>query len=148
MKIIALLLVSSLLLRGCIGGQSAAPTATPTIAATIEPTAQATVVATVEATAEPTETPATPTPTDVSTAPVHEVVLVGTTNGNTEWEWSSSEITVKKGELVRLKLSVPAGDKRHGIAIPEFGVDQKIAPGEEVTVEFVADKVGSYPFYC
>ena len=148
MKIIALLLISSLLLLGCIGGQAATPTAVPTIAATAEPTAQATVVATAEATPEPTETPATPTPTDVTTAPVREIALVGTTNGGTKWEWQPSEITAKKGELVRLKISVPAGDKKHGIGLPDFGVSQEIEPGQEVTVEFVADKAGSFAFSC
>ncbi len=147
MKIIALLLVSSLLLLGCIGGQPATPTAAPTVLATPEPTAQATAVATVEATPEPTVEPS-PAPTDVSTAPVREIALVGTTNGGTKWEWIPSEITAKKGELVRLKISVPAGDKKHGIGLPDFGVSQEIEAGEEVVVEFVASKAGSFAFSC
>lgn len=39
-------------------------------------------------------------------------------------------------------------DATHGFAIPGYNVAASIEPGESVTVEFVADKEGVYPFYC
>ena len=40
-------------------------------------------------------------------------------------------------------------DKGHGFALPDFGVSVgRLTNGESETVEFVADKTGSFSFFC
>lgn len=63
-----------------------------------------------------------------------------------QFSFSPTEIRVKKGERVR--LVVTNEDVSHGIAIPAFNVNLQLNPGETGTAEFVADKSGSYPFFC
>lgn len=62
------------------------------------------------------------------------------------WEFDPNPIVVNEGDLVRLK--VRSIDVSHGIAIPDFGISERLNPGQEVTVEFTADKKGTFSFYC
>jgi len=62
------------------------------------------------------------------------------------FEFVPSTIEVNKGDIVRLKIT--AGDKRHGIAIQGYDIRKELAVNQEVVIEFVADKVGEFPFYC
>lgn len=62
------------------------------------------------------------------------------------WEFVPGTITVNKGDTV--KLVIKSVDVDHGFVMPAFGVNQKLTPGQTETVEFVADKVGSFPFRC
>ena len=39
-------------------------------------------------------------------------------------------------------------DITHGFAIDEYNVRVYIPPGETVTVSFVADKLGTFTYYC
>jgi cytochrome c oxidase subunit II len=55
-------------------------------------------------------------------------------------------ITVRKGEQV--KLIVTSEDVAHGIAIEEFGVDQRIDAKQTKTVEFTASKEGRFRISC
>lgn len=77
----------------------------------------------------------------VQGASVHEVTVTAK-----DWAFEPSEITVKEGETVRLKIT--SVDVEHGIAIPEFGVDVKLHPNQTATAEFVASKKGTFPFFC
>ncbi len=63
-----------------------------------------------------------------------------------KYEFTPKEIHVRKGEHV--KLVITAADHDHGLKLEEFHVKQKISKGEAVTVEFVADKAGTFPFKC
>ena len=63
-----------------------------------------------------------------------------------KWEFTPSTIIVKKGDLVR--LSIESIDVEHGFAIPEFGVSQSLSPDKTEIVEFTADKVGTFEYYC
>ncbi len=63
-----------------------------------------------------------------------------------KFTFAPSEIRVKMGDKVRLEVS--SDDDDHGIAIPAFNVNVKFAPGKPAVAEFVADKKGSYPFFC
>jgi cytochrome c oxidase subunit 2 len=63
-----------------------------------------------------------------------------------QWEFDPATITVNEGDRVR--LTVTSTDVEHGIAIPDFGVSEKLHPNEPVTVEFVADKKGTFRFFC
>ena len=61
--------------------------------------------------------------------------------------WSPEVITVNKGDTVRLRIT--SSDVVHGFAIGKMGIDVgQIIPGEVTTVEFVADKVGRFTYYC
>jgi len=55
-------------------------------------------------------------------------------------------ITVNVGDTVRLTAYSEDG-MEHGIAIPEFGVEMTFDYYPQ-TVEFVADKAGTFPFSC
>lgn len=63
-----------------------------------------------------------------------------------KWEFDPHTIGVRFGDTVR--LTIESKDVIHGIAIPDFNVNQTIKPGETAIVEFVADKKGSFTFSC
>jgi cytochrome c oxidase subunit 2 len=63
-----------------------------------------------------------------------------------QWEFDPPTITVSQGDLVRLNIS--SIDVSHGFAIPEFGVNQRLEPNNTATVEFSADKKGTFRFFC
>ena len=63
-----------------------------------------------------------------------------------KYEFSPNPIRVKKGERVRLIIT--ATDRDHGFKIEAFNVEQKLKKGVPTTVEFTADKAGSFPFKC
>lgn len=62
------------------------------------------------------------------------------------FSFEPSTITVNKGDKVRLTLI--NSDTSHGIAISEFGVNAVAGAGQQKTVEFVADKEGTFSFFC
>jgi cytochrome c oxidase subunit II len=55
-------------------------------------------------------------------------------------------VTVNEGDTVVLNLNNI--DVQHGIAIPAFGVRADLPVGKTTRVEFVADRAGTYPFFC
>lgn len=58
-----------------------------------------------------------------------------------------NEIRVKEGDKVKLIFTNLGGT--HDLVLPDFGVATKITKtGESDTVEFTADKQGTYEFYC
>jgi nitrous-oxide reductase len=59
-------------------------------------------------------------------------------------------IRVKRGDKVVIHLTSieQTPDATHGIAIPGYNLQASLDAGEVVTLEFVADKVGSFAFYC
>lgn len=65
--------------------------------------------------------------------------------GVRQYAWDPSSVTAKKGELVR--LVVHNADVKHGLVIPDLGVNQDI-PEDGAVVEFVASKVGTFEFFC
>jgi cytochrome c oxidase subunit 2 len=72
---------------------------------------------------------------------VHEIRMTAK-----KYEFSPNPIRVKKGERVRLIIT--ATDRDHGIKIEAFNVEQKLKKDVPTTVEFTADKAGSFPFKC
>ncbi|OGQ54728.1 MAG: hypothetical protein A3J24_10610 [Deltaproteobacteria bacterium RIFCSPLOWO2_02_FULL_53_8] len=61
--------------------------------------------------------------------------------------FTPSSITVNKGDHVTLKII--AEDHAHGIHIDEFGLEDVIIPeNESRTLEFTADKAGTFSFPC
>ena len=71
-----------------------------------------------------------------------EIVVTGS-----NFKFDKSEIRVKAGDTVKIKFVNSQGF--HDFVIDEFDVatKQTNGPSEEV-VEFVADKAGTYEFYC
>lgn len=90
------------------------------------------------------EQPVDPEVTDVPEVTDGEVKEFNVMAKN--WEFDPSTITVNKGDTVR--LSVESIDVRHGIAIPEFRINEVLEPGSKVEIEFVADKAGTFDFSC
>ena len=39
-------------------------------------------------------------------------------------------------------------DVAHGFSLLDFNVNENLEPGKEITVEFIADKKGTFTFYC
>ncbi|MGA2632468.1 MAG: cupredoxin domain-containing protein [Terriglobia bacterium] len=63
-----------------------------------------------------------------------------------KYEFDPSTVTVKKGE--RVKLLITALDRDHGFKLEAFGINQKLKKGDTETIEFTADKTGTFPFQC
>jgi cytochrome c oxidase subunit 2 len=63
-----------------------------------------------------------------------------------QWQFEPAEIRVKQGDKVRLVIE--SVDVEHGFALPSFNINEKLMPGKKMTVEFVADKKGEFPFFC
>ncbi len=75
-------------------------------------------------------------------------------NGNTiefeltakQWEFEPALIEVDLGDKVELHME--SEDVAHGIVIPEYGISERLEPGEDVHAEFIADKAGTFNFLC
>ncbi|OGY39306.1 MAG: hypothetical protein A2418_00465 [Candidatus Brennerbacteria bacterium RIFOXYC1_FULL_41_11] len=99
----------------------------------------------------PTESPvissaASSLPTSPSEAPrtgaVRDFVFTAS-----DFKYSLTELRVKKGDLVKIVLQNKEGF--HDLKIDEFGVaTEKLRVGQEDVVEFVADKIGTFEYYC
>ncbi|HSJ28923.1 MAG TPA: Sec-dependent nitrous-oxide reductase [Acidimicrobiia bacterium] len=59
-------------------------------------------------------------------------------------------VRAKQGERVVMHITniETARDATHGFAIPGYNIQASLDPGEVVTIEFVADRSGSFAFYC
>ena len=63
------------------------------------------------------------------------------------FQFEPATITVTEGEQVQLRLR--SADRTHAFAIKAFRVKALIPKaGESVTVEFVADRAGTFDFTC
>ena len=63
-----------------------------------------------------------------------------------KYEFDPAVIKVKQGDHV--KLVITATDRDHGIKLAAFNVDQRLPKGVPTTVEFTADRTGTFPFEC
>lgn len=63
-----------------------------------------------------------------------------------QWQFSPDTIEVNEGDTVI--LNIKSIDVSHGIALPDFGIDEFLSPGNEVKIEFIADKKGTFSFFC
>ena len=62
------------------------------------------------------------------------------------YEFDPGVITVRKGEKVRLIIT--ATDRDHGIMIEGYDINQELKKGDPATIEFTADKAGTFEFKC
>ena len=63
-----------------------------------------------------------------------------------KYEFDPAVIKVKQGDHV--KLVITATDRDHGIKLAAFNVNQRLDKGVPTTVEFTADRAGTFPFEC
>ena len=83
-----------------------------------------------------------PGSTAADTAVVREFTVKGTS-----FAFAPAEMAVKKGETVRVTFINEVGT--HDWVIDEFNARTKvIGAGQSETIEFVADKTGSFEYYC
>ncbi|MSR71723.1 MAG: hypothetical protein EXS50_03665 [Candidatus Taylorbacteria bacterium] len=65
----------------------------------------------------------------------------------TDYAFSPKTITVKKGDTVKITLKNTAGF--HDFKIDEFNAStSRVNEGKNATVQFVADKAGTFQYYC
>lgn len=115
------------------GDDTATGTPTPSTSASINPSASP------AGTASPQVTK-TATPTTQS--PLKTFTVLGN-----NFTFSTSEIRVKKGDRVKIVFQNTVGV--HDWALDEFNVKTpRIQSGQSATVEFVADKTGTFEYYC
>ena len=62
------------------------------------------------------------------------------------FEFTPSEITVKKGVPVALELI--SQDRHHGLKLAEFHLRADIQPGAAEKIRFLPDKTGTFTFVC
>ena len=64
--------------------------------------------------------------------------------------YNPEHVEVKKGDHVFWHITSleRTQDATHGFAIPGYNINLSLEPGETETVEFVADRSGTYPYYC
>ncbi len=61
--------------------------------------------------------------------------------------WGTDVIRLTEGETVRLRLT--SADVVHGFALKAYGIElDEVYPGKVKTIEFVADKPGTFLFNC
>lgn len=93
---------------------------------------------TVQPSAQPPAPPASP----VSQPAVKEFMVTGK-----DYSFSPSVLTANVGDTIRIVFRNTGGF--HDLKIDEFNVaTKKLGTGGEDTVEFVANKAGSFEFYC
>ena len=63
-----------------------------------------------------------------------------------QFQFNPSTIEINKGDKV--KLVITSTDVPHGFAITEYGINERLEPGKPVTVEFTADKQGTFTTFC
>lgn len=84
--------------------------------------------------------------TDVQVSVGAGTVKSFTVDGN-NFAFSPKTITVNKGDTVRITFKNTGGT--HDLKIDEFNVSTaKLSGGQEETIEFVADKAGTFEYYC
>lgn len=67
-------------------------------------------------------------------------------DGKPKQQFSLEEITVNKGDTVRIIVTVTKGT--HDFLIDEYGINAQTPLDQPTTIEFVADKAGEFVYYC
>ena len=80
-----------------------------------------------------------------TSAPVKEFVMTSFYDNTGIW-FSLKEISVNKGDIVRIKVTNIKGT--HDFTLDEYGIKKMTPLNEEVVIEFTADKAGEFIYYC
>ncbi|MEK6963356.1 MAG: cupredoxin domain-containing protein [Nanoarchaeota archaeon] len=86
-------------------------------------------------------TPVTLVETPTFTGPLVEITLTAK-----DFAFEPTEIHVHQGDHVVIHAKSIEG--YHGLGIQEYDVNVDLPEGEEQTIEFNADKTGTFAFYC
>ncbi len=121
MRHLLALLVLSLLLAGCAQSGASPPQGVPV--------------------KEIPQGPPTPPSGGAPEAPLKEFTITAR-----QFAFEPSTITVNQGDHVRLKVT--SADVKHGLDIEGYEINRELNPGQEVVVDFIADKAGEFEFYC
>lgn len=114
-------------------------TLTPSVSISVSPSVSASATPTASVSPTPKLSP-TPTGTAVST------IKTFTVTGKS-FSFSPSQITVNKGDTVKIIFQNTEGN--HDWRLDEFNVHTKvISTGQQDTVQFIADKAGTFEYYC
>jgi cytochrome c oxidase subunit II len=62
------------------------------------------------------------------------------------YKFTPKVISVHQGDHVRLIIT--ALDRDHGFELKEYGINQRLKKGDPTTIEFTADKAGTFTFRC
>ncbi len=74
-------------------------------------------------------------------APLKEFLLTAK-----QWRFEPAVLTVNKNDKVRLKIT--SKDIEHGFQIWEYDIKKIIPAKQTITIEFIADQVGTFDFTC
>ncbi|MEK7138258.1 MAG: cupredoxin domain-containing protein [Patescibacteria group bacterium] len=118
---------------------SPSPTVSSTPSVLLSPTSMASPI--VSATTKPYVSPSPiTTPTVISNVKTFTVV-------GRPFSFTPSEITVNKGDTVKIIFQNSSGN--HDWRLDEFNARTNvISGGESETIQFVADKMGTFEYYC
>lgn len=120
--------------RSPLATPSPTPTLTPTPAASLTPSPSGSPLT------SPTASPVT---TGSATGTVKSFTLAAS-----NFKYDIGQLRVRQGDTVRITLT-NSGTMSHDWRLDEFKAATKvIATGKTDTVEFVADKKGTYEYYC
>lgn len=90
----------------------------------------------------------TPTPTSVEVPSGGEEVVREIRIEAEEFSFSTEEISVKKGEKIKLTL-VNNGRMAHNFVVERMNITTELVdPGKSVSSEFTINDIGTYKFYC
>jgi len=81
-----------------------------------------------------------PPPTTPYTENMREILIEAKAN-----QFIPSEITIKKGEIIR--LTILSLDSEYTFNILDYDVDEKLKPGEEAYVDILANQAGIFTYY-
>lgn len=90
--------------------------------------------------------PAAPLAEEAPTEPAREPEHVEVDLRVSQVGYSPDEIEAYLGDNVTLRIRSTDG-LEHSFTMPIYGIDEVIAPGEEVVIEFVADKPGMVQYF-
>ncbi len=75
----------------------------------------------------------------------HQKPLEITVNAR-KYSFSPARIEVQQNDIVKITLN--AEDIAHSFTIDQYRIAKRAAPGHPVTFQFLADRKGTFPFYC
>jgi nitrous-oxide reductase len=62
------------------------------------------------------------------------------------YAFTPPRIEVATGDLVSIELRTE--DIAHSLTIDDYRLSKRVSPGQPVTLEFRAEREGTFPFYC
>lgn len=64
-----------------------------------------------------------------------------------QWRFEPDNIEIQAGDRVILNV-FNEDNYDHGLAIEAYGINKRLPPKSWVKVEFTANRLGEFPFYC